>query len=33
MDVMKKVPIKEQDPAVRAKILKKYVWDIPRKKP
>ena len=28
MDVMKKVPVREQAPDVRNKILKKYVWDI-----
>lgn len=32
MDVMKKVPVREQAPDVRNKILMKYVLDITRKK-
>ena len=27
MDMMKKVPVREQEPAVRQEILKRFVWD------
>ena len=32
MDVLKKVPVREQDAAARAKILTRYVLDIIKKK-
>ena len=32
MDVLTRVPVREQEPAVRAATLKKYVWDIMKKK-
>lgn len=32
MDVLNRVPVREQEPAVRAKNLKKYVTDIMKKK-
>ena len=32
MDVLKKIPVREQDQRRGQRILRKYVWDITRKK-